>query len=102
MERIGDCSPKDPSVRIVGFKDTVHNAPVYIGTHPIKGNFEFLANHAGSSVTSNKEFGADGFFFTCTLILDTRLYRVSVQGAFRSDGEVCDGCLPFDQLVMAE
>ena len=50
--------PKDPGMRIVAFKYTVQNPPVYIRAHAVERNLQLFADRARGAITANQELCA--------------------------------------------
>ena len=60
--------PKNPGVRIVRLKDTVHDAPVDVGADTVKGNAQGSANRTGGAITPHQELGPDRLLAACAAV----------------------------------
>ena len=84
-------------MRVIGFKDAVHNAPIDIGTCTIEGNIQTLSDPAPGAITTDQEFGPDLLFLSCLFIGQIDLYRIF---SFFFNHKVFDGCQALNELVV--
>jgi len=93
----GEFIPKHPSMRVIGFKDAVHNAPMDIGACTIKGNIQTLSDPATGAITADQELGPDLLFLSCLFIGQIDLYWIFT---FILNHKVFDGYQAFNELLV--
>jgi len=93
----GGFIPKHPSMRIIGFKNAVHNSPIDIGAYAIEGNIHTLSDLTPSTITTDQELSSDLLFFSCLFIGQIYLYWIF---SFILNHKIFDGCQAFNEFLV--
>lgn len=84
-------------MRIIGFKDAVHNTPIYIGACTIEGDIHTLSDLTPGAIATDQELGSDFLFLSCLFIGQIDFYWIF---SFILNYKVFDSCQAFNELVV--
>lgn len=88
-------------MRVVGLEDAVHDAPVYVGAHPVKGYIQPFADRARGSIATDEKLCIEDLLSASATVAHRGPHRV--RHAVRIiDGKAADDAATLNERLVAE
>lgn len=89
-------------MRVVGLVNAVHDSPVYISAHALKGYAYSLSDHARCPITPDKELGADDLCLPGGVVANRSSHRMTaIRRRGRVHGVVFESATPLNKTTMS-